>query len=132
VIIGALGVLDDVTTAQVAAIEEISLANPALGVSDLYTRGLSVGREHIAALVNTLALAYAGASFPLFLLFVLPDRPPLWVILNNENILEEVLRALVGGASLMLAVPIATILAASVFGTMPKHDRHVATSSHRH
>lgn len=132
VIIGALGVLDDVTTAQVAAIEEISLANPTLGVSDLYTRGLSVGREHIAALANTLALAYAGASFPLFLLFVLPDRPPLWVILNNENILEEVLRALVGGASLMLAVPITTLLAASVFGTIPKHDRQVVASSHRH
>lgn len=132
VIIGTLGVLDDVTTAQVAAIEEISLANPALGVAELYQRGLSVGREHIAALVNTLALAYAGASFPLFLLFALPDRPPLWVIMNNENIIEEVLRALVGGTSLMLAVPIATVLAASVFGSVPRSERQVASSLHHH
>jgi uncharacterized membrane protein len=117
IIIGTLGVLDDVTTAQVAAVEEISLANRSLSVAELYKRGLSVGREHIAALVNTLVLAYAGAAFPLFLLFALPDHPPLWVILNGENIIEEVVRALVGGSSLMLAVPIATALAAAVFGS---------------
>ena len=133
IIIGALGVLDDVTTAQVAAVEEIGLANPNLGVAELYRRGISVGREHIAALVNTLILAYAGASFPLFLLFSLPDHPPLWVILNSEGIVEEVLRALVGGTALMLAVPIATALAAAVFGSLPKPE---GTSSkrlaHRH
>ncbi len=120
IVIGALGVLDDVTTAQVAAVEEIGLANPVLGVTELYRRGISVGREHIAALVNTLILAYTGASFPLFLLFALPDHPPLWIILNNENIVEEILRALVGGTALMLAVPIATALAAAVFGSQPK------------
>lgn len=132
VIIGALGVLDDVTTAQVAAVEEIGLANPALGVMELYTRGLSVGREHIAALVNTLVLAYAGASFPLFLLFALPDHPPLWVILNNENIVEEVLRALVGGTALMLAVPIATAFAAAVFGSLPKNEHQPSARTHVH
>jgi uncharacterized membrane protein len=131
IIIGTLGVLDDVTTAQVAAVEEIGLANPTLGVGELYRRGISVGREHIAALVNTLILAYAGASFPLFLLFVLPDHPPLWIVLNNENIVEEILRALVGGSALMLAVPISTALAAAVFGSLPKPQRpHVKPHGH--
>jgi uncharacterized membrane protein len=120
IIIGTLGVLDDVTTAQVAAVEEIGLADPSLAVGELYKRGLSVGREHIAALVNTLILAYAGASFPLFLLFALPDHPPLWILLNSESIVEEILRALVGGTALMLAVPISTALAAAVFGSLPK------------
>lgn len=132
IIIGALGVLDDVTTAQVAAVEEISLANQTLGVGELYRRGISVGREHIAALVNTLILAYAGASFPLFLLFALPDHPPLWIILNNENIVEEILRALVGGTALMLAVPIATALAAAVFGSLPKDHHPSSRLAHRH
>ncbi len=120
IIIGTLGVLDDVTTTQVATVEEIGFANPTLGVGELYRRGISVGREHIAALVNTLILAYAGASFPLFLLFVLPDHPPLWIVLNNEHIVEEILRALVGGSALMLAVPISTALAAAVFGSLTK------------
>ncbi|MFZ2681561.1 MAG: YibE/F family protein [Patescibacteria group bacterium] len=120
IILGSLGVLDDVTTAQVAAVDEISRANTSLGAMELYKRGISVGRDHIAALVNTLVLAYAGASFPLFLLFALPEHPPLWIILNNENIVEEVLRALVGGTALMLAVPIATAFAAAVFGSLAR------------
>lgn len=116
IIIGTLGVLDDVTTAQVAAIEEIHKANKKLTPWELYQRGLSVGREHIASLVNTLILAYVGAAFPLFLLFAMPDHPPIWVIVNGENIVEEIVRALVGGSALMLAVPIATACAALTFG----------------
>ncbi|MCR4312230.1 MAG: YibE/F family protein [Candidatus Uhrbacteria bacterium] len=114
-IIGVLGVLDDVTTAQSAAVEEIAKADNTLTARELYRRGLSVGREHIASLVNTLALAYAGASFPLFLLLTMKEGPPWWVVLNSEAIVEEVVRALVGGASLILAVPIATVFAARVF-----------------
>lgn len=121
IVIGALGVLDDVTTAQVAAVEEIHKANRSLDFKELYNRGLSVGREHIAALVNTLALAYVGASFPIFLLFAMPDAPPLWVALNGEQIVEEIIRALVGGMALMLAVPISTILAAYFFEKVEKH-----------
>lgn len=121
-VIGTLGVLDDVTTAQVASVEEIHNANDRLTAKDLYQRGLSVGREHIASLVNTLALAYVGASFPIFLLFSMPDNPPLWVLLNSEQIMEEAVRALVGGGALILAVPISTVLAAYIFAKRPvKH-----------
>lgn len=114
-IIGVLGVLDDVTTAQAAAVEEIAKAHGSLSARELYKRGLSVGREHIASLVNTLALAYAGASFPLFILLTMHDGPPWWVVLNSEAIVEEIVRAMVGGAALILAVPIATVIAARVF-----------------
>ena len=69
IMLGLLGVLDDITTAQSAVVEELKLANPTLTFTELYRRGLSVGREHIASLINTLFLAYAGASLPLFLLF---------------------------------------------------------------
>ena len=123
-IIGTLGVLDDVTTAQVAAVEELRLANTSFSARELYQRGLRVGREHIAALVNTLALAYAGASFPLFLLFSIQGGPPLWVVLNSEHVMEEVIRAIVGGASLVIAVPIATGLAAYYF-SRPKTSTYV-------
>lgn len=115
-IIGILGVLDDVTTAQVASIEEIGLADRSLNAKELYQRGLRVGREHIASLVNTLALAYAGASFPLFLIFAVQGGPPLWVVLNAEYVMEEVVRTIVGGASLVIAVPISTAFAAWYFG----------------
>lgn len=110
IIIGALGVLDDITTAQAAAVDEIFRANPALTKKELYKRGMSVGREHITSLVNTLALAYVGASFPALLLFTIYERP-WWVVANTEAIAEEVVRTLVGSIALMLAVPITTFLA---------------------
>lgn len=115
IIIGVLGILDDITTSQVAAIDEISKANRRLGFSELYQRGLSVGYEHIASLVNTLVLAYAGASLPLFLLFIINTNQPAWVIFNSEFVAEEIIRTLVGSTALILAVPIATFLAAYFF-----------------
>jgi uncharacterized membrane protein len=111
IIIGALGVLDDITTSQAAAVHEIYRANPRLKRRDLIQRGLSVGREHITSLVNTLALAYAGASLPALLLFIIYQRPFL-VVLNTEAIAEEIVRTLVGSIALMCAVPITTALAA--------------------
>jgi uncharacterized membrane protein len=110
IIIGVLGILDDVTTAQTAAVEEIYKADPTVTRRELYKRSFSVGREHITSLVNTLVLAYAGASLPLFLLFTL-HLQPWWVTLNSAFIAEEVIRTLVGSTALTLAVPITTALA---------------------
>ena len=70
IVICVLGILDDVTTAQTAAVEEISKADSKLSVKELYSKGLSVGSEHIASLINTLILVYAGAALPLFLLLI--------------------------------------------------------------
>lgn len=112
IILGALGVLDDITTAQSSAVEQISIADPGLSTAQLYYRGLLIGKEHIASLVNTLVLAYIGASFPLLLLFSTTAQLPLWIVANNEVIMEEVARALVGSIALVFAVPITTILAA--------------------
>ncbi|MDP2630168.1 MAG: YibE/F family protein [Candidatus Uhrbacteria bacterium] len=120
IIIGIMGVLDDITTAQTAAVDEISKANPSLTFHELYARGLSVGKEHIASLVNTLALAYAGVSLPLFLLFIVNKGQPLWVIVNGENIAEEIVRTLVGSSALIIAVPVATFLAARWYGARKK------------
>lgn len=112
IIIGVLGVLDDVTTAQTATIEEISKANHTFTFRQLYRRGLSVGREHIASLINTLLLAYAGASFPMFLLFWLQNNQPLWITFNSNFLAEEIVRTLVGSSALILAIPLTTALAA--------------------
>lgn len=108
IIIGCLGVLDDITTAQTAAVDEIRKANPALSHAQLMKAGFSVGKEHIASLINTLALAYAGASLPLLLLFQTNETYPLWVTLNSEFLAEEIVRTLVGSTTLLLAVPIST------------------------
>jgi uncharacterized membrane protein len=113
IIIGALGVLDDVTITQASAVWELRHANPSLGGGDLYRSAVRVGRDHIASTVNTLVLAYVGASLPLMLLFVLADTSP-GDVLNGEPVAQEVVRTLVGSIGLVVAVPITTRLAALV------------------
>lgn len=112
ILIGALGVLDDVTTGLTASVFELAAANPKLSFYDLMHAGLRVGKEHIASLVNTLVLAYAGSSLPIFITIVInPNNYPLWSILNSEMIIEEIVRTLSGSFGLVLAVPLTTILA---------------------
>ncbi len=114
-IIGALGVLDDVTTAQTTVVYELKSANPKLKFSQLYNQGKAVGREHIASLVNTLVLAYTGAGLPLFLLFSTNNTSPAWFVVNSEFVAEEIVRTIVGSVALILAVPISTYIAAKYY-----------------
>ncbi len=109
-IVGTLGVLDDVIVGQASAVMELSEANPALGWRELYMRAMNIGRDHIAATINTLVLAYVGAAMPLLLLFQLYPEPWLYT-LNREMIAEEIARMLVGSLGLIAAVPITTFIA---------------------
>lgn len=111
IIIGTLGVLDDVIITQVSSVEELSLADGRLSRSELYKKAMAIGRQHIAAVINTLVLAYAGVALPLILLMFVASSQPWWVVLNSEPIAEEIIRTIIGTASLILAVPIATLLA---------------------
>lgn len=110
-IIGTLGVLDDVTTAQVSAVVELKNANRRIAKSQLMHHAMQIGKEHILAVVNTLILAYAGGALPLFIIFTVSGEIPVWVLLNGELLVEEIVRTLVGSIALILAVPITTLLA---------------------
>jgi uncharacterized membrane protein len=110
IIIGSLGVLDDVCVGQASAVFELVNANRDLGWRDLFRSSLNIGRDHIAAMVNTLLLAYVGASLPLMLVFTLYQEPIMRRI-NREPIAEEIVRTLVGSVGLVLAVPITGLLA---------------------
>lgn len=112
-VIGTLGVLDDVTVTQVSAVWELRRANPAYGWRELYGAGVRIGRDHIASAVNTLVLAYAGASLPLFLLFSQSGQA-LTDVLNTEVVAVEIVRTLTGSIGLVAAVPLTTALAAVV------------------
>jgi uncharacterized membrane protein len=116
IIIGTLGALNDITTTQAATIFELKKLDSKLKFIDLFQKGLTVGKEHIASLINTLVLAYAGSSFAIFIFFVLnPAKIPTWVILNNEIVTDEVIKIIAGSAGLLLSVPIVTIIASYVF-----------------
>ncbi|MCX4738049.1 YibE/F family protein [Streptomyces antibioticus] len=113
IIIGSLGVLDDVTVTQTSAVWELHEANPAMGWRGLYRAGIRIGRDHIASVVNTLVLAYAGAALPLLLLFSIAQSS-VGTVANSELVAEEIVRTLVGSIGLVASVPVTTALAALV------------------
>jgi len=110
VIIGSLGVLDDICVGQASAVFELVNANRDLSWKALFHHSLNIGRDHIAAMVNTLLLAYVGASMPLMLVFTIYQEP-LWRRINREPIAEEIVRTLVGSMGLGRAVPITGLIA---------------------
>ena len=113
IIIGVLGVLDDVTISQSAIVFQLKDTNPKIKLGELYQRAMNVGQDHIASMVNTLVLVYTGAALPLLLIFI--NNPhPFTEIINYEIIADEVVRTLVGSIGLILAVPITTFIAALV------------------
>jgi uncharacterized membrane protein len=116
-VIGALGVLDDVTVTQTSAVWELRRANPELGVRALYTAALRIGRDHVSSAVNTLALAYTGAALPVLLIFSLSGQG-FGTMITTQDIAQEVVRTLVGSIGLVAAVPITTMIAAVV----ARHD----------
>jgi uncharacterized membrane protein len=111
IVIGSLGVLDDVTVTQSSAVWELHLANPTATARELYRSGIRIGRDHIASTVNTLVLAYVGASLPLLVVYSLADSR-LQDVLTSEVVAQEVVRTLVGSIGLVAAVPLTTLLAA--------------------
>lgn len=110
IIIGVLGVLDDVTISQSAIVFQLKKTNPNLNFSQLFKRTMEVGHDHISSMVNTLVLVYAGASLPLLLLFI-NNPQPLAQVINYEMIAEEIVRTLVASIGLVISVPITTLLA---------------------
>lgn len=114
IIIGALGVLDDITVSQAAIVQQLKETSSKISPKELFSRAMNVGQDHIASMVNTLVLVYTGAALPLLLLFI--DNPhPFSEVINYEIIAEEIIRTLVGSIGLITAVPITTFLAINFY-----------------
>lgn len=111
VIIGALGALDDVVITQAATVWELRALDPRASTRRVWQAAMRVGREHTGSIINTLLLAYAGASMPILVLFVLSDQS-LGSVANSELVAVEIVRTLVGSIGLLTAVPATTALAA--------------------
>jgi len=119
IVIGSLGVLNDVTVTQASAVWELHHNNASASLHDLYRSGMRIGRDHIASTVYTLIYAYAGASLPLLILFTLANRQ--WSdVLTSDVVAEEIVRTLVGTMALVASVPITTMLAALLVHARPQ------------
>ncbi len=133
IIIGLLGVLDDVSITQASVVQELRGANTTLSPFELYKRAINVGRDHVGSLVNTLALAYLGTALPL-VMFYARANADFWQSINQEIIAAEILRIIIGSIGLILAVPFTTMVAAWYFGNRPasKEEGHGHSHGHHH
>lgn len=131
VIIGALGVLDDVTITQVSAIWELHHSDPDASGRELYARGIRIGRDHIASTVNTLVLAYSAAALPLLLLFT-QSGLGLGDVMTTETVAVEIVQTLVGSIGLMASVPLTTALAAWAVSRTAADDRDRRATLRQH
>ncbi|CUR60952.1 membrane hypothetical protein [metagenome] len=130
-VIGALGVLDDVTVTQTWAVWELADLDPDASVRSLFVRAMRIGRSHVASTVNTLVLAYVGATLPLMLVFSALDLP-FGIAVSQEVVAQEVVRGLVGGLGIIAAVPVTTAIAALVAAQLVHQRRtEAAAPSHR-
>jgi uncharacterized membrane protein len=109
--VGILGILDDVTVNQSSLTFQLVSVKPKLSKSQIFFKSLAVGKDHMASMVNTLIIAYAGASFPLFLLLIKDTNASLMSILNMEVISEEILRMLIGSIGIIVTIPISAYIA---------------------
>ncbi len=131
ILIGILGVLDDVAITQASVVGELKHANGTLSFKELYVRALRVGRDHIGSLVNTLSFAYIGVALPLVLLLVKAESD-LVMSLNQERVAVELVRILIGTIGLILAVPLTTLIAAWWYERYPSHIDESQGHTHRH
>ena len=113
IIIAAVGVLDDVATIQSSVVFSLAKADSTLRGFKLFKEAMKVGRDHISAVVNTLVLAYTGASLPLILLLFIQEMP-LGYLVSLEVIAEEIARTLISSSGLLLAVPLTTVIATTM------------------
>ncbi|MFW0871284.1 MAG: YibE/F family protein [Patescibacteria group bacterium] len=140
IIIGILGVLDDVAVMQAALVREFAIDMRESSAWQLFSRAMKVGREHAAALVNTLVLAYTAVALPIFLIVFAPLRQstqgiqevPLAMHLSNELFVIEFLRSIIGSFGLVLTVPIVTVLAVIFYRKYPPQGDTSAPHSHTH
>jgi uncharacterized membrane protein len=130
-VVGALGVLDDVTVSQASTVAALRKADPRQRLGTLYRRALSVGRDHVSATVNTLVLAYVGAALPILLIFA-NQGTSLGEAANKEAVATEIVGMLVGSIGLIAAVPITTLLAAWLVSRLPAEAMPESAHVHAH
>lgn len=128
IIIGVIGVIDDVAITQASVVNELVTADTHMSAKTLYIKAIKVGKDHIGAVINTLILAYTGASLPLVLLFYISDTPALELI-NREVIATEIVRSIVGSIGLLCAVPLTTLIAVYL---MKGRKGGISVHSHAH
>ena len=114
VIIGAMGAIMDVAMSIASALWEIQITGGGTNFADFFRSGINIGRDIMGTMLNTLILAYIGSSLTMILLMT-DSMLPLMQLLNTEQIVVEVIRALVGSFGMLLTIPLTACICAWLY-----------------
>ena len=114
VIIGAVGAVMDVAMSLSSALYELKEKVPGITFKSLVSSGLSIGRDMMGTMANTLVLAYIGGSVSSVLL-LLTYADSAADVFNREMIAYEILLASAGSIGIFLAIPVTALVCGMVY-----------------
>lgn len=110
--LGAVGALIDVAITICSAIFESVKEYSKITFANAYRLGMSVGKDILGSMINTLLLAYLAASLPFLILMTLARFNNVVEFMNYDFIAMELVRIFLGATSIILLIPITSIIAA--------------------
>lgn len=114
ILIGAMGAIMDVAMSISSALYELSRQATGMTPSKLFQSGMTIGRDIMGTMSNTLILAYIGSSLSVVLLLI-TYNPTLTNLLNKEFVVVEILQALAGSMGILLTIPLTSIASSLLY-----------------
>jgi uncharacterized membrane protein len=95
-------------------VEEISETNPKATKESLFRSGVKIGRDIVGATLNTLIMAFTGASLITLILFRIYNYQ-FTLLINQNEVAIEILQAAASSSALILCAPITAYIAARFY-----------------
>ena len=118
ILIGSVGAIMDVATSIASSLSEIQTVGKRSFRENIKS-GFNIGRDTLGTMLNTLILAYIGGYLSTVLFFSITTSSFIQ-LLNEERIIVEFLRAIVGSLGIFLAIPLTTVICAFLFNKKEK------------
>ena len=114
ILIGAMGAVMDVAISMASALWEIKEKARTIGFRELFRSGITIGRDIMGTMADTLILAYIGSSLTVVLILSVFSGSPL-SLFNSEMIAVEIVQALAGSFGILFAMPLTALFCSIIY-----------------
>lgn len=125
IVVGSLGAVMDVAMSIASSLQELIDTAPSISVRQIIFSGMSIGKDIMGTMANTLILAYIGSSLPTILLMIIYAKP-INLLIHSEYMAAEVLQAVAGSLGILFAIPVTSILSAMLYRNRVKQKKLTA------
>ena len=114
IIIGAMGAIMDVAVSLASSLWEIKEQVKSISFKELFRSGVTIGRDIMGSMADTLILAYIGSSLTVVLILTIFSGSLLGLF-NSEMIAVEILQALAGSIGILFAMPLTAFFSSIIY-----------------